>query len=462
MLRPIVTPAQAMGAHKESVEFIQQALQDKVDYGIIPGTGDKKNLLKPGAERLCAGFGLRAEYEIIEKEVDHDRSFPYLIKNWTQDVDPGREEKERLKAAGLGRNRNVGTKDKPVWQWQVANTEEGKVYGLYRYVIRCRLFFNGTEVGQGVGSCSSLESKYIRSPRDNENTILKMGKKRAYVDAVLTTLGLSDRFTQDVEDMRDNKAARNEDDYIDTPFVEETPAPAEDPFKPSSDRIVKAIQGLKLSREDLADWRTTLGGFGYSINRDIPLVWAQSMGARDVQDAYSMLDCGAITPEGPNPEKWAAHLETLKLELEGAGVEVKEGEASPEEIDDAVSRLLQEKPEGEDVLVPDGEAEVSGTMPEGLDFFGWNPTRWPQAKQWLSSGSEQQRRLLLQKLRERGMDADADGADAYLDLIAGRANQPARARSNATYAISIDFLLQASEESIDAAVEALPEQAVTA
>jgi hypothetical protein len=33
-----------------------------------------------------------------------------------------------------------------------------------------------------------------------ENTILKMAKKRAQVDAVLTTFGLSDQFTQDMEE----------------------------------------------------------------------------------------------------------------------------------------------------------------------------------------------------------------------------------------------------------------------
>jgi hypothetical protein len=33
------------------------------------------------------------------------------------------------------------------------------------------------------------------------NTVLKMAKKRALVDAVLTVLGASDIFTQDIEDM---------------------------------------------------------------------------------------------------------------------------------------------------------------------------------------------------------------------------------------------------------------------
>jgi len=35
------------------------------------------------------------------------------------------------------------------------------------------------------------------------NTILKMSKKRAFIDSVLQVASLSDVFTQDLEDMRD-------------------------------------------------------------------------------------------------------------------------------------------------------------------------------------------------------------------------------------------------------------------
>jgi hypothetical protein len=39
------------------------------------------------------------------------------------------------------------------------------------------------------------------NPADYYNTVLKMAKKRAHVDAVLTATAASDIFTQDVEDM---------------------------------------------------------------------------------------------------------------------------------------------------------------------------------------------------------------------------------------------------------------------
>lgn len=177
LLRPIAQPAEVIAYHQEAASIIRDALEKGRDYGKVPGT-DKETLFKPGAERLGLAFGLRPVFEILEKEIDHDRENRYT-------------------------NKYGG----------------GTSLGLYRYVVRCTMMsHDGREVGQGVGACSSLESKYVRSPRDAENTILKMAKKRALIDAVLTTLGLSDRFTQDTEDMAANQAARKDGGASGKPF----------------------------------------------------------------------------------------------------------------------------------------------------------------------------------------------------------------------------------------------------
>jgi len=110
--------------------------------------------------------------------------------------------------------------------------------GIFNYQVTCDLFRNGEHVGAGVGSCNSLESKYHyrwvfesalpkgvdkatlpskrfqskgrwyvtykienENPQDLANTILKMAKKRAFVDAILTVTGASRIFTQDIEDL---------------------------------------------------------------------------------------------------------------------------------------------------------------------------------------------------------------------------------------------------------------------
>ena len=57
-------------------------------------------------------------------------------------------------------------------------------------------------MGEGTGSCNSLEGKYRGSNWrfDLVNTIDKMAVKRALVAAVVVSCGLSSYFTQDIED----------------------------------------------------------------------------------------------------------------------------------------------------------------------------------------------------------------------------------------------------------------------
>jgi hypothetical protein len=52
------------------------------------------------------------------------------------------------------------------------------------------------------GQPSFYSSEQVRTaPDDLSNTILKMAKKRAQIDMTLTALGVSDLFTQDIEDL---------------------------------------------------------------------------------------------------------------------------------------------------------------------------------------------------------------------------------------------------------------------
>lgn len=178
LLRPVAAPADVLRAQNETRELVRQVLQKGRDYGRIPGT-DKDVLYKAGAERTCNGFGCAPRYKVLEKEVDHFREV-----DWT---------KRKKEWSGPKGNRR--------FKWV---TESGTSQGLYRYVVECELVHraSGVVVGQGIGSCSTLESKYIDRPRDSENTALKMASKRAFLAATLNAFGLSDQFTQDVEDMQ--------------------------------------------------------------------------------------------------------------------------------------------------------------------------------------------------------------------------------------------------------------------
>ena len=167
-LRPVISLADVKAQRDEMVKFVQDGLKEGVDFGVIPGTGNRPALYKAGAENCGSWFNAEPVFEVVEREVDHDRE-----NRWSKSYKGG-------------------------------GGKSGVSIGLYRYVVRCRLVqrHTGLEIGQGLGSCSTMESKYIDRPRDSENTVLKMAQKRAHVAAVLSGLGLSDRFTQDIEEQR--------------------------------------------------------------------------------------------------------------------------------------------------------------------------------------------------------------------------------------------------------------------
>lgn len=154
-------PKELAEFHASMVDIVKTNFVINQDYGPIPGTKGN-TLLKPGAEKICVAFDCHPEYELIESEREHN----------------------------------------------FENIHYGKtVLGMYRFVYKCKIVRNktGAVIGEGHGSCSTLESKYASRPRDVENTVCKMAQKRAFVAATLHSFGLSNRFTQDVEDNRDDK-----------------------------------------------------------------------------------------------------------------------------------------------------------------------------------------------------------------------------------------------------------------
>lgn len=86
--------------------------------------------------------------------------------------------------------------------------------GHYTALVEIRLVdAEGRFLSLGVGVCSTRERRYERQPNEHVNTVVKMAKKRAFVDAVISGLSLSSLFTQDIEEdehpaTRDTRATR--------------------------------------------------------------------------------------------------------------------------------------------------------------------------------------------------------------------------------------------------------------
>lgn len=170
--KPETKPVTASGARGLTVEeakifddemnrFIDTVLIAGVDYGIIPNC-KKPTLLKSGAEKILNYLGLIARTEVTNRVEDY----------------------------------NVGF-----------FSYEAKVY---------LIDYNGVVKGEGIGITNTREGKYAKTNGYAvQNTVLKMAKKRALVDAALNVGNLSARFTQDVEDMNiesDNVGGKNPDE----------------------------------------------------------------------------------------------------------------------------------------------------------------------------------------------------------------------------------------------------------
>ena len=234
LLRPIAKPSEILAVQAETTALIIETLVDGVDFGVVPGTSKKAGLFKAGAERINKAFGVYADYVTESSEIDHNAEMTFT------------------KRSKVWNNKFRGDK---TFTWK---EETGTSLGLYRYVVRCELKVRGSNeiVGVGGGVCSTVEAKYVDRPRDCENTVLKMAQKRALVGAVLNTYGLSDRFTQDVEDLQVVEALEAEvvdDKPAATAAPNAKPEPAAKPDKPISPagQRLLAIMPVEADRRDL-------------------------------------------------------------------------------------------------------------------------------------------------------------------------------------------------------------------
>lgn len=240
----MVAPLSAI-AIREQVNLIQSVMKEVMQkdqhYGIVPGCGKKPTLLKPGAEKLAMTFRLRPI-------MDNDRDI------------------------------------------RITQMESGH----REITVYCHIYnMGGLELATGIGSCSTMESKYrYRNvsdyeitgdpiPKDSKerkaeyrregfgmknidgvwewvkykegsksenpdvadtyNTVLKMAKKRAFVDGILSATAASDIFTQDIEDLPEAEVVHTE------PAKPAAEAPAAKPPQRKSETagaVTKILKGL--------------------------------------------------------------------------------------------------------------------------------------------------------------------------------------------------------------------------
>jgi len=244
----------------EQVGLIQQIMHNvmKKDehYGTIPGT-PKPSLYKPGAEKICFTFRLAPEYEVIEREMPHGHR-EYRV-TCTLRTAAGRSVGQGVGSCSTMESKyryRAGPKEAtgepvPHEYWNTRKTDPKKALEL--------IGGKGHIVAKEDGIWQIFkQGEPIENPNiaDAYNTVLKMAKKRAHVDAVLTATAASDIFTQDVEELAENlKAAQGEAEYHEErePEAVETSGGGID-YRPPPDAFQKAKAAMKAPSE-AADWQ---------------------------------------------------------------------------------------------------------------------------------------------------------------------------------------------------------------
>lgn len=191
-------------------EVMKAVMKDGEHYGKIPGCGDKPSLLKPGAEKLMFTFRLVADpevevFELYHPTVQGHREYRVKVRisslNGTYmggGVGSCSTMESKYRYRG---GEKVPTDQKvPAEYWNLRNA--GKLEDA-KALIGGHGYGVGKDNGQWV-ICEIGEKMEHDNPADFYNTCEKMAKKRALVDATLTVTAASDIFTQDIEELVDN------------------------------------------------------------------------------------------------------------------------------------------------------------------------------------------------------------------------------------------------------------------
>ncbi len=194
---------------QEQVQLIQHVMKKvmKKDehYGVIPGCGNKPSLLKAGAEKLCLTFRLAPSLDIETIDLPAVGHREVRVVCTLTHIPTG-----QVVGQGTGCCSTMESK----YRYRKSTAECPKCGSEVR---RSKKANEGWYCWTKTGGCgATFDVKDIEAPEkrkenpdlaDSYNTVLKMAKKRAMVDATLTATAASDIFTQDIEELPRQGAA---------------------------------------------------------------------------------------------------------------------------------------------------------------------------------------------------------------------------------------------------------------
>lgn len=190
---------------RKLVEVMRAVMTEGEHFGRIPGCGDKPTLYKAGAEVLATTFGLAPTFKITRTDLANGHR-EYEIVCTLVHIATG-----VIVGEGVGTCSTMESK----YRWRTGGRscpECGKSGTLLKSKQKPEWFCwakkggcggvwpLNSDVGREIGE---QNTDRVENPdvADTYNTVLKMAKKRAQVDCTLTAVGASDILTQDLEDL---------------------------------------------------------------------------------------------------------------------------------------------------------------------------------------------------------------------------------------------------------------------
>ncbi|SFU70399.1 hypothetical protein [Alicyclobacillus macrosporangiidus] len=226
-------------------QFVREYMVPGEDYGIIEGANSKPTLLKPGAEKLCDVYGLSAGEAQIEFTRDDTKTPIYISYRVSLPLISRAD--GRIIMVGVGSANSWEKKYR--WRWVFENE------------LPPGMSTEGLRTRTGTNKKGERYVQY-RIPNDEiddiDNTLLKMAKKRALIDAVLSATRSSALFTQDVEDMEGMLVRPHDTSVRDERRMNQPPQSGNGGAKPASDRQLTFLQrkgkAKGLEGEELTAW----------------------------------------------------------------------------------------------------------------------------------------------------------------------------------------------------------------
>lgn len=196
-MMPVIEHKSEMAARQE---FVKECLKPGVHFLKIPGT-DKDTLVKPGAEEVLAHFYCRPAYAMLPQTiVDWDRPFcAFFYKcqaiNWITGTIMGEGEGSCNSAEEKYALRYV----KPLCDCghELLRSKTEAEWYCWRKKGGCGRTYPLDFIKDSGGKREATPAEWATQV----NTIQKMAEKRALIACALTLGGVSELFSQDLEDM---------------------------------------------------------------------------------------------------------------------------------------------------------------------------------------------------------------------------------------------------------------------